>query len=116
MALRVEVRSDKDWCRCRRLPMCREFREPANVGAELDDQTMAEIPVIVLLDDRDDLQKVKANCEMRGRREVRALPRLGILKGLVDEGRVADLAKVPSVRSVEQEREIKLPPPGSPVQ
>lgn len=52
----------------------------------------------------------------RALREVRALPRLGILKGLVDEGRVADLAKVPSVRSVEKEREIKLPPPGSPVQ
>jgi hypothetical protein len=83
---------------------------------QTNERLMAEIPVIVLLDDRADLQKVKANCEMRGLREVRALPRLGILKGLVDEGRVADLAKVPSVRSVEKEREIKLPPPGSPVQ
>ena len=77
---------------------------------------MTEIPVIVLVDDGADLQKVKANCETHGLARVRALPRLGILKGLIEEDRMAELSKVPSVRSVEKEREIKLPPPTSPVQ
>ena len=77
---------------------------------------MSEVPVIVLLDEGADLQKAEANCEKHGLREVRALPRLGLLRGLIDENRVPELRKVPSVRSVEREREIKLPPPGSPVQ
>jgi hypothetical protein len=77
---------------------------------------MTEIPVIVLVDDGADLQKVKANCEAYGLAQVRALPRLGILKGLIEEDRMAELRKVPNVRSVEREREIKLPPPTSPVQ
>ena len=77
---------------------------------------MTEIPVIVLADDGADLQKVKAHCETYGLAQVRALPRLGILKGLIEEDRMAQLMKVPSVRSVEKEREVKLPPPTSPVQ
>ena len=77
---------------------------------------MTEIPVIVLVDDGADLQKVKANCERYGLAQVRALPRLGILKGLIEEDRMAELTKAPGVRSVEKEREIKLPPPRSPVQ
>jgi len=47
---------------------------------------------------------------------VRALPRLGILKGLIEEDRMAELTKAPGVRSVEKEKEIKLPPPRPPVQ
>ena len=77
---------------------------------------MTEIPVIVLVDGSADLQKIKANCERYGLTQVRALPRLGILKGLIEEGRMAELTKAPGVRSVEREREIKLPPPRSPVQ
>ena len=63
---------------------------------------MTEIPVIVLVDDGADLQKVKAKCERHGLAQVRALPRLGILKGLIEEDRMAELTKVPSVRSVER--------------
>jgi|SRR6516162_9247027 len=37
-----------------------------------------------------------------GLAQVRALPRLGILKGLIEEDRMAELTKVPSVRSVER--------------
>jgi len=77
---------------------------------------MTEIAVIVLVDGGADLQKIKANCERYGLTQVRALPRLGILKGLIEEGRMAELTKAPGVRSVEREREIKLPPPRSPVQ
>ena len=77
---------------------------------------MTEIPVIVLVEGGADLQKIKANCERYGLTQVRALPRLGILKGLIEEGRKAELTKAPGVRSVEKEREIKLPPPRSPVQ
>jgi hypothetical protein len=77
---------------------------------------MSEIPVIVLVDDGADLQKVKANCEAHGLVQVRALPRLRILKGLIEEDRIAELTKRPGVRSVEKEREIRLPPPRSPVQ
>src|SRR6516165_3411185 len=63
---------------------------------------MTEIPVIVLVDDGADLQKVKANCQRYGLTQVGALPRLGILKGLIEEDRMAELTKVPSVRSVER--------------
>ena len=59
---------------------------------------MTEIPVIVLVDNGADLQKVKANGETRGLAQVRALPRLGILKGLIEEDRMAELTKVPNVR------------------
>jgi hypothetical protein len=77
---------------------------------------MTEIPVIVLVDGGVDLQKIKVNCERYGLTQVRALPRLGILKGLIEEDRMAELTKAPGVRSVEKEKEIKLPPPRSPVQ
>ena len=77
---------------------------------------LTEVPVIVLAEDGADLQKVKADCERYGLTQVRALPRLAILKGLIDEHRIAELTKAPGVRSVEKEREIKLPPPSSPVQ
>ena len=77
---------------------------------------MADIPVIIVVDDANDLQKIKAKCETHGLRQARTLARLGMLKGLVDQKRVDELTKIPGVRSVEKEREIKLPPPGSPVQ
>jgi|AmaraimetFIIA100_FD_contig_91_572638_length_1327_multi_3_in_0_out_0_3 hypothetical protein len=77
---------------------------------------MTQIPVIVLVDDGADLQKVTANCARYGLTQVRALPRLGILKGLIEKDRMAELTKAPGVRSVEKEREVKLPPPRSPVQ
>jgi hypothetical protein len=84
--------------------------------SQLNEARLTEIPVIVLVDDGADLRKVKANCARYGLTQVRALPRLGILKGLIEEDRMAGLTKAPGVRSVEKEREIKLRPPRSPVQ
>jgi hypothetical protein len=77
---------------------------------------MTDIPVLVVVDDDKDLHKVKASCEAHGLTQVRALPRLGMFKGLIDQARLGDLSKIPGVRSVEKEREVKLPPPGSRVQ
>jgi hypothetical protein len=77
---------------------------------------MTDIPVIVVVNDNEQLQQVKARCEAHGLTHVHALARLGMLKGLIDQERVGELSKIPGVRSVEREREIKLPPPGSPIQ
>jgi len=77
---------------------------------------MDQIPVIVTLDATTNAERVKALCESHGLTQVHALPRLGLLKGFIDQKRIADLKKVSGVRSVEKEREIQLPPPGSPVQ
>jgi hypothetical protein len=77
---------------------------------------MNEIPVLVTFDTDANPEQLKALCERHGLTQVRMLPRLGVLKGLLDQKRMAELAKVSGVRSVEKEREIKLPPPGSPIQ
>ena len=77
---------------------------------------MTKIPVIVVLEEDKDLLKVKAKCEAHGLTNVHALARLGMLKGLIDQKQVEALTKIAGVRSVEKEREIKLPPPESPVQ
>jgi hypothetical protein len=77
---------------------------------------MAEVPVIVVVKDEADFGKVQAACALRGLKDISALPRLRMLKGLIDPTRIDDLAKAAGVRSVEKEREMKLPPRGSPVQ
>jgi len=77
---------------------------------------MTDVSVIVVVDDGADFDKVKATCASRGLKDVSALPRMRMLKGTTDAASVAALTKVPGVTSVEREREIKLPPRGSPVQ
>jgi hypothetical protein len=39
-----------------------------------------------------------------------------MIKGMIGEERLAELTKVSGVTSVEKEREVKLPPRGSPIQ
>jgi endonuclease V-like protein UPF0215 family len=77
---------------------------------------MSEIPVIVVMDKTADFEKVKAACEAKGLTRISALPRLRMLKGVIDEQRVDELTRLPGVGSVEKERQIQLPPRGSPVQ
>jgi hypothetical protein len=77
---------------------------------------MSEIPVIVVVDKTADFDKVKAACEAKGLSKISALPRLGMLKGMIEEGHLDPLTRVPGVSSIEKERQIQLPPRGSPVQ
>ena len=77
---------------------------------------MSEIPVIVVVDKTADFEKVKAACEAKGLTKISALPRLGMLKGMIEERHLEALTRVPGVSSVEKERQIQLPPRGSPVQ
>lgn len=77
---------------------------------------MSEVAVIVVADSPGSLGKVQAASESHGLREVKALPHLGMLKGLIARERMDELKRLPNVRSVELEGEIQLPPPTSPVQ
>jgi hypothetical protein len=77
---------------------------------------MTEVSVLIVVRDKGDIDKVKKASERHGLRNVAALPRLGILRGLIEPQQMTALAKIPGVRSVEKEGEIKLPPPDSSVQ
>lgn len=77
---------------------------------------MAEIPVIVVVHDSADFDKVKDASAAHGLTGISALPRMKMFKGLIHPDRMASLAKLPGVQSIEKEREVKLPPRGSPVQ
>jgi hypothetical protein len=77
---------------------------------------MAKLPVIIAVEDPKDLSRVRDKLESHGLTQVSTLQTLGILKGLAHPDSIAAMAKVDGVRSVEKEREIKLPPPGSRVQ
>ena len=77
---------------------------------------MSEIAVIVVADDAGNLGKVQAASERHGLREIKALPQLGMLRGVIARERMDELKQLPNVRSVELEGEIRLPPPTSPVQ
>ena len=75
-----------------------------------------EIAVIVTVDNPDRLDAVSAACKSRGMTNVSVLRSLGLLKGMVDVSTIDALAKINGVRSVEREREIKLPDPRSRIQ
>jgi len=78
---------------------------------------MAEdIAVIVTVDNPDRLDSVSAACKSHGMTNVSVLRSLGLLKGMVDVKTIDALAKINGVRSVEREREIKLPDPRSRIQ
>ena len=81
---------------------------------------MSEVSVIIVADDTADLEQLKASLEERG---FRALPKkepiqhqIRQLQGKIEKGMVAELLKVPGVKSVEEERTYELPPPHSRVQ
>jgi hypothetical protein len=75
---------------------------------------MAETPVILVIDDASDLEHVQKAIEAQGLKHSVAIPGLRILKGMIEPERINELRTVPGVRSVEQEREIKLRPPKPP--
>jgi hypothetical protein len=41
---------------------------------------------------------------------------LGVLTGSIDEEKLDALRRIPGVAHVERERDVRIPPPGSPVQ
>jgi hypothetical protein len=75
-----------------------------------------EIPVIVTVDNPDRLDAVSAVCKTHGMTNVSVLRSLGLVKGTVDANTIDALAKINGVRSVERERQIKLPDPRSRIQ
>jgi hypothetical protein len=75
---------------------------------------MTKIPVILVVHDSADFDQVKEAAASHGLADISALPRMKTFRGLIEAERVAGLAKLPGVHSVEREREIKLPPRGSP--
>jgi len=77
---------------------------------------MPLISVIIVVRADSSLHEVRLACERHGLTEVQEIPRLNIVRGLIERNRIAELGKIPGIRSVEREREIQLPPPRSPVQ
>jgi hypothetical protein len=77
---------------------------------------MASISVIIVVTAETSLHEVRLACERHGLTPVQEIPRLNILRGLIERNRIPELGNIPGVRSVEREREIQLPPPRSPVQ
>ena len=78
---------------------------------------MAEtVPVIVTVAHQDKIDDVSAASKARGMTHVSVLRSLGLIKGLVDAKSIDVIAKIDGVRSVERERQVKVPDPRSPVQ
>ena len=77
---------------------------------------MAGTPVILVLDDAADVAVVQTRAADAGLEEIKALSGLGMLHGSIAEDRIADLARIEGVRSVEREGGVSLPPPDSPIQ
>jgi hypothetical protein len=77
---------------------------------------MSDVRVIIVTDDDANLDEVKDSLEKSGLKVPTIQRRIRQLQGQVDKGIIAELKKVPGVVSVEEERTIKLPPRGSPVQ
>jgi hypothetical protein len=79
-------------------------------------EEMNRIPVMILVDAAADFEAVQGECERNGLLRVSALPRMRMLRGFIDAEGAARLTSVPGVRSVERERDIRLPPPQAKVQ
>jgi hypothetical protein len=77
---------------------------------------MSQVFVIVVVDIAADFHSVQSACQSRGLAEVSSLPRLRMLRGLINEELIQDLSKIPGVHSVERERQIQLLPPNSRIQ
>jgi hypothetical protein len=75
---------------------------------------MAEdVPVIVTVENPDRLDVVVAASKAHGMTNVSVLRSLGLLKGLANAAAIDAIAKIDGVRSVERERQIKVPDPRS---
>jgi hypothetical protein len=77
---------------------------------------VSQVPIVVVVDDGADFNKVQSSCQMSGLAEIRSLPRFNTFRGLIDEELIDDLTKISGVHSVERERGIQLPPPNSRIQ
>jgi hypothetical protein len=74
------------------------------------------VRVIVSVADDGDLAEVAAALVRAGLAVTEVLAGAGVVTGTADGAAVAALAAVPGVADVETEREVRLPPPDSPVQ
>ena len=78
---------------------------------------MAEaIPVIVTVEDSAKLDEVRAATERHGMTDVSMLRGLGLLKGMVDPKSIETISRISGVRSIERERQYKVPDPRSKIQ
>jgi len=75
---------------------------------------MAGVSVIITVDGAANLDTVKAECERVGLADIKVLPRVGLLTGVIDAASMCELTKVPGLRAVEPERKISLRPPHPP--
>lgn len=73
---------------------------------------MAEaVPVIVTIEDSAKLDEVKAATERHGMTDVSMLRSLGLIKGMVDPKSMENISRISGVRSIERERQYKVPGP-----
>jgi hypothetical protein len=77
---------------------------------------MEAISVIIVVRAESSLHEVRLACERHGLTQVQEIPRLSILRGLIERNRLPELGKIPGISSIEREREIQLPPRRSPIQ
>jgi hypothetical protein len=62
------------------------------------------------------LRKVAQAAKKAGMKLEQQLDTLGVLTGVIDADKVEHLRRIEGVSSVEQEREVRVPTPGSPLQ
>jgi hypothetical protein len=63
-----------------------------------------------------DIDKIAKAAIKVGMKVEQRLEGIGVLTGSIEANKVAGLRKITGVSGVEEERTVKLPPPGSPVQ
>lgn len=66
------------------------------------------VPVVVTVEDSARLDEIRAASEKHGMKSVAMLRGLGMFKGVVNPQAIRNIARLPGVRSVEQERENKI--------
>lgn len=73
--------------------------------------------MVSIVDDRlGDMSTVVEALRGAGLTVTEVLDNVGVVTGTVDSGAVASLSRVPGVADVETQREVRLPPPDSPLQ
>jgi hypothetical protein len=73
--------------------------------------------VVAISDDHvDQITELARQMRDRGLRVERILRTLGTVTGRIQPSKISEIAGLDGVTSIEQERDIQLPPPDSPVQ
>jgi hypothetical protein len=77
---------------------------------------MARWQIQASIEDGADLEQVASAAEQAGLRVQQKLAAVGLLIGEIDEEHIPSVQAVAGVSAVERTREIRIPPPGSPIQ